>query len=307
MCEAYTVSVECLSEMIVYFEKSVQEKLLNYVPMGSNYCEEINGCDNRDDKTIPCSLCFRKIEKNSLSKTNFSFTRKYNGLECSYYEFGKHYFHNTNICLKEHFNRTHPPAGHEVIVDVETFEIINNNMMISSKPLQMILRQKCLYDSSKQETYEYQIQTHKCVKLLFTSDSLNPLISQWFDTIPIKGYVKNEKMNNLNPESYESLYTSETMTIREHVMMYQRDSEQCNHNTVNFGTQYMLLISQNQFNMLKNAYMNDRMIKPLSVEMVSVDNTNTVTGYLGSKEPIHRPITYNEIRPMRNKPGCNIL
>lgn len=293
MCEAYIVSVENLKEMIIHFKKSERDELLKYVPMGSNYCTQIHGCDN--DRTFPCSLCTKRLDKQLEKDSDSRICKDFNKLRCLY--INDSYYHNTMINLEEHLQRTHPPPGHNIVVAPETFNKIYDNMMESSKPLQMLLRQKCIYDSSMRETYEYKIETHRIAKLL---DHVNPLIQRWLDTIAIKGFVNNEKKGPMNPKSYESLYMSTTMTIREHVEMYLRDSEQCNHNTVYYGTRYNLLMSQSQIDLLKNAYIDDKNLMELSVRMDPVDGTNAVIEFIGPMEPIHRPITYDEIKP-RNR------
>ncbi len=302
MSEAYIVSVENLKELIIHFKESERNVLLKYVPMGSNYCVHIHGCDrdSDSDKKNPCSHCNKKIEKDSLSKINHRMTRNYNELNCYYFD--TEYYNNTSINLEEHMNRTHPPPGHNIVVDHMIFEKIIKNMMLTSNPLQMLLRQKCLYDSSMKETYQYNVETHRIVKLydLYKENAPyhNPMICEWMDSVAIRGFATNENAKKeLIPESYESLYKSTQMTIRQHVEMYMRDSDQCNHNTVYYAIKYNLLMSQNQFDLLKNAYLNNQNLKELLVIMLSVENTNSVIKFIGSREPIYRPLTYEEIRP----------
>lgn len=294
MCEAYNISVDDLEKIIVCFEQDVQDELLKYVPMGSNYCDKIHGCDNNNDGSVftqrvtqrdtSCKYCLKKTQNNSVLRNDCRMSREFNKLKCTYYQ-GDEYYRNTNITLEEHLKRTHPPPGHNIVVHPYILEIILNAIH-KLWICQILLIQKCIYDSSKQEAYEYKIKTHSVVHLL---GSDNPRIQEWLDTVVIKGFTLNNKKGSPNPlqvktESYESMYMNESMTIRQHVELYQRDSEQCNYNTVNYGTEYHLLISQSQFDLLKNAYIDDKNLKSIYVEMNHINGTNTITNFIGSAE-----------------------
>ena len=98
-----------------------------------------------------------------------------------------------------------------------------------------------------------------------------------------------EKKEELNPKSYESLYKSTTMTIRQHVEMFKRDSKQCNYNTVNHGTKYGLIMSQYQFDLLKYAYLNDENIGALTVQMEEVAETNAIQ-FVDKDKNINNPV-----------------
>ena len=136
---------------------------------------------------------------------------------------------------------------------------------------------KCIYDSSKKETYEYQIQTHCVVDLL---DSKDPTVQQWLDIMGIRGFTEtkcDKKNQPCDPESYCTLYKSTTLTIRQHLEMFKRDSKQCNYNTVNHGTKYGLIMSQSQYDLLKHAYLNDNKMNELTVRMIPVPDTNAIS------------------------------
>lgn len=277
MCEAYAILVKDLKKLLdgigdnAKKYESIKNELLKYVPMGDNYCADFHGCDNNQQGS--CHLC-------ALREYDYRLVRDFNKLKC--YENDNSYYHNSFVSLREHLERTHPPINYNVIVHPHFFEKIKkciNSMdpilWIELKLLTGICYKKCSFDSSKKETYEYHILTHRAVNLL---NSTNPIIQYWLNTVAVKGCARYDEKSegSYDPESYESLYKSTRFTIRQHLEMFKRDSKQCNYNTVNFGTEYSILMYQNQFDLLKSAYLNDKELNELNVQMIPVSETNAI-------------------------------
>lgn len=255
---AYVIYVKELKKFVHGIDEISKRILLEYVPLGDNYNIEYDICDFSQD---PCDEC--SLKNDDRSRKNF------NEMICHYNV--SDYFHNASVNLEEHFKRTHRPYNHCVVIHPHIFEKIKQ-IIDQHLPIRGISYKKCMYDSSKKETYQYNIHTHSIVNFL---DSTNPLIQQWLDTMPIKGHAKYDK-KELNPES---LCKSTTLTLRQHLEMFKKDSKQCNFNTVNHGIHYSLWIYQEQFDLLKRAYLEYPLISPgpLLVQMTSVPETDAVT------------------------------
>lgn len=231
MSQGYAVLVRDLKKVIQCFNKEQVKELLEYVPMADNYCLQFHGCDNSENKD-KCDMCARKLDDDLDQRT----IRQFYKLECHYHN--NDYYHSTTANLEEQLKRTHSSREHRVVVSQKILEKIKQLMWDADpyKLLDLLIHRihykKCLYDSSKNEIYEYRIQTHSAVKILDSE------IKQWLDTMG-KGYAINDKKlkGNKDPDSYESLYST-MMTMRQHLEMFKRDSKQCNYNTVNHNTQY---------------------------------------------------------------------
>jgi hypothetical protein len=60
-----------------------------------------------------------------------------------------------------------------------------------------------------------------------------------------------------------------------------------------YGTQYYVQISQSQFDLLKDAYLGDKNLIELLIDMGPVEETNSVTNFFGSMESVYRPFSSN--------------
>lgn len=272
MTEAYIVCVDDLIQNIQYFRDADRTELLKYVPMGSNYCDRYHGYITGSQK----SSVFKNCNKLDV-----------------YYSNTKYYL-NTTMNLEEHMKRADPPMEHNIVVHPHIFGKIYANIIDpnGSRLLQPFLIQKCTFDSMKRNKYNYEIKIHQIVKLL---ESENALIQQWLESrVGVRGFATNEKQGPLDPNSYESLYKNDSMSIREHVEMYLRDNEQCNYNTVHHGTNYLISITQSQFDMLKNAYTDDEKLTNLLVNMQPVIGTNAVTEFTDSREVLQKPLSHDQ-------------
>jgi hypothetical protein len=294
MCDAYVIHVHDLKKALHLFDEATRNEILQYVPMGDNYCTDFHGCDSD-----ACDTCMKgrfdhrspeKVDPNHFCQDIRS-VRNYNQMKCCYYDI--QYSHNSNLTIDEHFKRTHLPVGGQVvIVDPKMFEKIkqllktSNPMDWNKLHLTCVGYTQCIFDSTKKESYNFFVDTHIIVKLL---DSTNPEIQQWLDTL-CNGVASCEKKidDSYDPESYESLYKN-TMTIRQHVEMFQRDHVQCNYNSVNHGIKYTIMMSQPQFDLLKNAYLNDSNISELIVVMHCVKDTNAVNFNGNEKKHLTNP------------------
>ncbi len=297
MSQGYAILVKDFKKAMKCFDEIEKKELLQYVPMGDNYCIQFHGCDKQ-----LCGLCSIKKKEDYDHRT----LRQFNKLECVYIE--NNYYHNTLANMEEQFNRTHPPIVHNVIVDQKTFEKLKR-LMRGADPYKLIDfkictidYKKCMYDSSKEETYEFKILTHHLVKFL---DSSCPKINQWLNTVAIKGYTVYEKKDEpFDSNSYESLYMSTKMTIRQHVEMFKRDSKQCNYNTVYYGTQYGIIMSQSQFDMLRN----NEIKEYLCVCMEPVASTNAIIS-MGERESLYNRFLdpYFDSSEKKKSNNCLIL
>lgn len=276
MCEAYCVRVSKLKKAFSLFNETIKQDLLEYIPMGDNYCVNFHGCDNEDQ----CSLCIKYKDDESW---NHRYIRNYNGLQCVYQD--DEYYHNSSVNLREHFKRTHPSMDNSIIMHPHVFKKIERQVETVDPKLWIRLNfcgieyRKCLYDSTKKESYIYDIQTHCIVNFI---DSANQIIHHLLDTTGAIGYTTGGKKENddYSEDSYESLYKN-AMTLRQHVEMYKRDSKQCSHNTVHHNINYGLSLDQKQFDLLKYAYLNDETLKDetlkgLWIVKKPVDGTNAV-------------------------------
>lgn len=276
--------------------KKINNELLKYVPVSSNYSDKFHGCDDILNK--PCGLC---LEKNNDRRV----IRNYNNLECYYVSY--EYYSDSSASLEEHLKKKHPPLEHSVILSSEIFEKIKHQVdkihpmiWISSMKLSLGMHYKrCTYDSSKEESCEYKLPIHCIVHFL---DSDDPLIQQWLDTVAVKGCAEYDNNNfEKDPESYETLYQSTTFTIRQHLEMYKKDSKQCNYNTVNYGIKYHLLIYQGQYDLLRQAYINDDKLPELFVHMIPVQGTNVVVSIDERWNYLEKDCTWSNANVNRKK------
>lgn len=283
MCEAYAITIENLREHIESFDPMVKKELLEYVPMGNNIVTD------HDDM--------------------------YNGLECHYITVNQHY-RNSTMSLNKLMMIKDINILHNVIVHPEIFEKIKQQMMKkrNTEQYRIIGYKKCIYDSSRKDKYEFRIPVKNIVPFL---DSVNPMVQKWLDMVPYKGFVTSEKSGSLNPESYESMYKNTSLSTRQHVSLYHRDQDQCNYNTVNHGINYLLSLTQDQFDFLKEIYINDKnqQLPKLIMAITSIKETNALIDFIDQgSQYLYEPVKtfqdyeneYKEKRKTKKSNQCSV-
>jgi hypothetical protein len=226
---AYAISIDNLRKT---FEKSSSDskiqKLLDYVPMGTNYV-------------------IKPFNSNWSEKTKeFIF----GDLTIKCHDGGYNRYFNSKLTLREHINQPYLNCLHRVIVHPWFLEHLEQIPMDELMIL-MLDYQRCMYDENKSQTqtYDYSIEIWKLKKLI---DSSNLHVVELLET-NTQGYATCEKNSGIYiAGTYEEMCKS-TMSLREHIRMYQRDQDICNFNTVNYGIHYYVNLSQNQVDLLVKA------------------------------------------------------
>lgn len=294
----------------------MQKELLEYVPLGDNYyVGPDSGPGNTvysgfNGNTVCSGFNGNTCQGNNCSKSKCTyddiypyplFEKRFNNLKCNF--FMDSYYHNSTENLGELMKKIHISIEHNVIVSSRIFEIIAAQQKIKKynfRDYTTIRYQKCIYDATKKEAYEYVVAVKDIVKFI---SSVNPMIYRWLETVPNKGFTdKDIEKDRINPESYESLYKNSLLTIRQHTEMYHRDRNQCNHNTVNHGITYMLSLNQNQFDFLRDIYIDDPNLPELHVSINFINETNGLIKFLDQKHAyLHRSLKLFEDEDINHK------
>lgn len=297
--QAYAIIITTLRDVFNSFDPEIQKELLEYVPMGDNYCigppeSELKEVSEEDMNLY--SLTGQMV--GGAEEYDPLYERKYNGLRCNCILID--YYHNSTMSLSTLMTKKYINEMHHVIVHQDVFEKIKAQILGSllrrgrkreiGEDNCTIWYMRCIYDSSREEAFEYVIYVKNIVKLL---ESENQKIQKWLETIPNKGFVNVEDAsisNTQNHNSYQIQYKNSLLSVRQHASMYHRDQNQCNYNTVNHGSllgglTYMLSLSQYQFDLLKDAYIESKesTLPKLNVLMKEIPNTNTMIKFLDER------------------------
>jgi hypothetical protein len=180
-----------------------------------------------------------------------------NNVESMHYDYrGYDNVYSSQLTISEHINQKDNSKDDYVILSSDDYKIIEQ--IILKHPTYLNFRYfKCIYDKerSNEKTYTYSTDIFNLVKLLELKDF--PHIDKLLSIDPFKVYTTGEKKDEpYLAETYEVLFAS-TMTLGEHIRMYQRDRNICNYNAVNHNIKYYVTLSQEQYDLLTASMLSD--------------------------------------------------
>lgn len=178
---------------------------------------------------------------------------KMNNIHCTYYSFDHrdNDYHHSRLTVAEHINQKGTEGLDYVVLTPTDFEIIKQ-IVLTSQYYFHFGYHECIYDTKRSnvKTYTYTTKINNLVKLLDLPKGDHPQIDKLLSLNPIEIIVTGEKKDEpYLAEKYEVLYRA-TMTLDEHIRMYQRDQDCCNYNTVNHGISYEVKLSQEHYDLL---------------------------------------------------------
>jgi hypothetical protein len=228
----YMMSIEDLKTMINRLTSNrstiAVQKISNMVPLGTNYLNNRLPLITKTNN-VKC-VCFNLDDCNNL--------------------------YNSQLTVTQHIEQKDIKWNDYVVLRSDDFEIIKQIVLTSSIHLHFGYFE-CIYDRerSNEKTYKYPTKICNLVKLLGSEDLTH--INKLLSINPIEVCATGKKKDEpYLAETYEVLYAT-TMTLGEHIKMYQRDQNICNYNTVNHGIGYEIALSQEQYDLLSASMLSD--------------------------------------------------
>jgi hypothetical protein len=192
------------------------------------------------------------------SKNKISYTTK-NNVKCLDVDYhGYDNIYGSNLTISDHINQKDNTENDYVVLSSDDYKIIEQIVLTHLDCCFNFRYFECIYDKerSNEKIYTYSTKMFGLVKLLELKGF--PQIDKLLSMNPNKVYATNEKKDEpyLANNTYEVLFAT-TMTLGEHVRMYQRDQNICNYNTVNHNIEYYVVLSQEQYDLLSSSMLSD--------------------------------------------------
>lgn len=274
--EGYVIRIHFFDELLKLMPNDPNvKKLMDCIPLGTNYY--IGPKESLDYKN-------GNNNENKNGDSPFH-SCNYFGIKCSY-GIACYHFYADNLTLQQHIDRKYTNELRKrsllsVVLELDDFKLLEKIVYDKNSDDNLcIIYDKCFFDTTKKIVRRYNTHAHKLVQLL--DYNIDENVQKMLDLHPIKAYVSEkkdkdkDKDKNCDQNSYEVLYEKD-MPLREHLLMYKRDENICNYNTVNHGISYSIELSRDQFDLLIKTAENNPAISDITISISLDKETDAVT------------------------------